>query len=72
MPHDEPISWKSPTLNKGAFMVSERGEFTLTISHVDRTTDPYLAGVLKGTVIVYSGLHSTLSDARKTCEEKAQ
>lgn len=66
------VSWKSPVLNKGDFMIHESGPFLLRVERVDRVIDPYLAAVLKNWVIEYSGLHSSLSDARKTCEEKAR
>lgn len=64
---DEEVSWKSPTLNKGQHMALEQGDYVLTVSHADRTIDPYLAGVWRGFTLVYTGLHSSLADARRHC-----
>lgn len=44
--------------------------YMLSVAHVDRRTDPYLAGVVVRGVFIYTGLHPTLSDARRTCEQK--
>ena len=66
------VSWKSPTLNKGKFMMRDSSGVTLTVEHVDRTIDPYLAGVWNHGKLVYSGLHASLADARSTCERKAK
>ena len=66
------VSWKSPTLNKGQGMRREDGDIVLMVDHADRTIDPYLAGVIHKGVIVYTGLHASLSDARSTCERKAK
>ncbi|SER27848.1 hypothetical protein SAMN05216548_11474 [Faunimonas pinastri] len=51
----------------------ERGSdnVTLAVNHVDRTIDPYLASVIRNGIIIYTGLHPTLSSARRACEAKA-
>ncbi|MBA8881634.1 hypothetical protein [Phyllobacterium myrsinacearum] len=66
------VSWKSPTLNKGKSMFRQSGDITMTVDHVDRVIDPYLAGVMHKGRIVYSGLHASLSEARAECEQKAK
>ena len=63
--------WNTPTLNKGETILETIGDCHLSIDHVDRTLDPYLAGVIWHDVIVYTGLHATLADARQKCEAKA-
>jgi hypothetical protein len=65
------INWKAANLNKGQSMSHEDGDVVLTVKHVDRVVDPYLAGVIVGGRVVYSGLHATLSGARLTCAYKA-
>lgn len=64
------IDWKSPTLNLGQSMILDDGETFMTIDHINRKIDPYLAGVVHKNIIVYSGLHKTLGDARATCERR--
>lgn len=64
------VSWKSPRLNKGQHMVKEIDVGAMSVHHIDRTIDPYLAAVVFRGVVVYTGLHATLADARKTVEEK--
>lgn len=71
MPSKSEVDWRSSTLNKGCYMSHDVEEGNLTVSRLDRTIDPYLAGVVMNGVIVYTGLHATLADARKTCVEKA-
>lgn len=68
----ESVTWKSPSLNKFKGMRREAGNIVMTVDHVDRTIDPYLVGVIHNGVVVYSGLHATLADARSTCERKAK
>jgi len=61
-------SWSVHALNKGETMGREWRGCAMTIEHVDRTIDPYLAGVIKDGKIIYSGLHSSVSSARLKCE----
>lgn len=65
-------AWKTSHLAKGEAISTEIDGVCLTVSHVDRTVDPYLAGVMRRGEITYSGLHRTLADARQTCERKAK
>ena len=69
---DDEKSWNTPWLNKGEAIRTTIRSYTLTISHVDRTIDPYLAGVIKNGVIVASGLCPTLPDARRFCAKHIQ
>lgn len=66
------VSWKATHLNKGQSMSLELNGCQLSVAHVDRTLDPFLAGVIRNGIIIYSGLHPTLSDARQTCIEKSK
>jgi hypothetical protein len=66
------MDWKTPRLNKGQFIACLQGNTAMSVQHVDRTIDPYLAGVIVDGRIVYSGLHATLADARSTCTRKAR
>lgn len=63
------VAWNSPTLNKGKWMGRNEDDFLLTVKHADRTVDPYLAGVSKAGKIIYTGLHQSLSSARRACED---
>ena len=65
----EMVDWKSPTLNKGQGMGFGNGDAWMSVDHVDRTVDPYLAGVQHRGRYVYSGLHATLADARNACKD---
>lgn len=67
--HDREVSWKSPTLKKGQYMMHDSSGVTMVVEHPDRTVDPYLASVMNKGVTVYTGLHPTLADARRTCED---
>jgi hypothetical protein len=64
------VSWKSETLKKGRYMIDQRGDITLQIDHPGRIIDPYMVGVFYQGRLVYSGLHPTLSDARRECERQ--
>lgn len=66
------MTWKSPRLSKHQMISTSMHNCFLSIEHVDRTIDPYLAQVIRNNVIVYTGLHATLADARQTCEGKAK
>ena len=63
--------WSVHTLNIGETMQGETLACIMTIEHVDRTIDPYLAGVQRDGKIVYTGLHSSVSSARLKCERVA-
>jgi hypothetical protein len=65
----EMVDWKSPTLKKGQGMTLNNGVAIMSVDHVDRTIDPYLAGVMQRDRYVFSGLYSTLAEARKACVE---
>lgn len=60
--------WKANRLLKGHDMEDRRGKWRLCVGHWDRTIDPYMALVIFNGVIVYTGLHPTLSSARQKCE----
>lgn len=62
--------WKSPRINKGESISIVRGKTFMTIDHVDRTIDPYLAAIIHRGKIVYTGLHATVADARQECERR--
>ena len=66
------LSWKTPRLNKDQSIQRSEGDLHLAVDRVDFARDPYLAGIIKSGVILYTGLHHTLADARRTCEEKAK
>jgi hypothetical protein len=63
------LKWNTPTLSKGQSITERCGDCTMSIEHVDRTIDPYLAGVVLDDIIIYTGLHPTLSSARQKCQE---
>lgn len=63
--------WTTPTLKKGETVSREINGCVCTIEHVDRRGDPYLAGCWVGHRLVYTGLHQTLADARKTVADRA-
>jgi creatinine amidohydrolase/Fe(II)-dependent formamide hydrolase-like protein len=54
------IDWTSPVLSKFMFRWIDSQDIQLTVEHVDRTVDPYLAGVWKGAKSVHSGLYCPL------------
>lgn len=64
------VSWKSRTLNKSQGMRLDEGDVSMVIDHVDRRIDPYLVTVIHRGVIVYTGLHSSLGDARAKCTQE--
>lgn len=66
------VSWDSKILNKGKFMSRQiGGDIIVSVEHPDRRIDPYLAGVIDNNIIVYTGLHPTLSSAKRKCLEVA-
>lgn len=65
------MKWNTHTLNKGQSITERSGDCTMSVDHVDRTIDPYLAGVVLDDTIIYTGLHATLSDARRKCQQMA-
>lgn len=64
------IPWKTPTLNKGQDINRIEGDFYLSVGHLDRTVDPYLALVMEGWTTKHTGLYPTLAAARQACEQK--
>ena len=66
------MNWRTPRLSKGQSITETIVDCTMTIDHIDRTVDPYLAGVIYDDIIIYTGLHATLADARRTCETRGQ
>ena len=67
----EEVTWSANRMSKGQFMTKETTHGSMTIEKVDRVIDPYLASVIVDGIVSYTGLHPTLSDARRTCEENA-
>lgn len=65
--------WKATRLKKGDYMFLEASvEFptlSMSVLHMDRTIDPYLASVVQNGIVIYTGLHVTLADARNKCKE---
>ena len=60
--------WNTATLNIGESISKVFEGGSMAVDHLDRTIDPYAATVVVGSKIIYTGLHGSLSDARKTCE----
>lgn len=66
------VSWGAKTLRIGQTMTRTMNGKQVSIAKTDRRDDPYLAGVISSGKLNYTGLHSTLPDARKSCEEKSR
>ena len=63
-------NWNQARLKKGGFICFDAPDnVSLSVEHVDRTIDPYFAMVIRHGVIIYTGLHATLADARNKCKE---
>ena len=62
--------WSSNSVKKGDHIALEPSVgVQLSVEHMDRTIDPYLAWVIILNKVSYTGLHPTLADARRKCLE---
>lgn len=62
--HSDDVPWDASTLRMGqAMWISVQG-VNFGITHVDRSGDPFLAGVVKDGVIQNTGLFPTLGQAK--------
>lgn len=64
--------WNTSHLKKRESIYRVLNGFDLSVSHEDRTLDPYLGVVLKDGRILITGLFPTLSRAREWCEEQTK